>query len=41
MDLILVVAVLALLGLAAQAWGADSRDISFDGREPAMRSGLV
>jgi hypothetical protein len=41
MDLFLVVAVLALIGLAAQAWGADSRDISFDGREPAMRPGLA
>ena len=40
MDLLLVVAVLALFGLAAQAWGADSRDVSFDGREPATHPGL-
>ena len=35
MEFFLAVAVLALLGVAAQAWGVDSRDISFDGREPA------
>jgi hypothetical protein len=41
MVLFLLVAVLALLGLAAQGWGADSRDISYDGREPATHPGLA
>jgi hypothetical protein len=41
MVLFLLVAVLALLGLAAQVWGVDTRDISIDGREPATHTGLV
>jgi len=41
MVLFLLVAVLALLGLAAQVWGVDSRDVSYDGREPATHPGLV
>ena len=41
MVLFLLVAVLALLGLAAQVWGVDSREVSFDGREPATHAGLA
>ncbi len=41
MVLFLLVAVLALLGFAAQAWGVDSRNVSYDGREPATHPGLV
>jgi hypothetical protein len=41
MVLFLLVAVLALLGFAAQAWGVDTRDVSYDGREPAAHPGLI
>jgi hypothetical protein len=41
MVLFLLVGVLAILGLAAQVWGVDSRDVSYDGREPASRPGLA
>jgi hypothetical protein len=41
MVLFLLVALLALIGFAAQAWGVDSRDVSYDGREPATHPGLV
>jgi hypothetical protein len=40
MEPILIIVVLALFGLAAQAWGADSRSVSVDGREPASVTGL-
>jgi len=35
MALILVSALFATSAVAAQAWGADTRDVSIDGREPA------
>jgi hypothetical protein len=41
MVLFILVAGLALLGVAAQVWGADSRDVSIDGREPAAHTGLI
>ncbi len=41
MELLLVVAVLTLFGMAAQAWGADSRQFSLDDREPAWHPGLA
>ena len=41
MELFLAVAVLALLGMAAQAWGADSRSVSSDDREQAIHTALV
>jgi hypothetical protein len=40
MVLLLLVTVLSAFGLAAQAWGVDSRDFSLDGRDPAGRPGL-
>jgi Tfp pilus assembly protein PilX len=33
-------AILALLGLAAQRWGVDSRDVSTDPRRPSRPVGL-
>ncbi|MGZ8501547.1 MAG: hypothetical protein ACXWWR_04325 [Candidatus Limnocylindrales bacterium] len=33
-------AILALLGLAAQRWGVDSRDVSTDPRRPSRPIGL-
>jgi len=41
MVLFLLVAVLAILGFAAQVWGVDSRDVSYDGREPASHPGIA
>ena len=41
MELLIIVAALALLGGAAQRWGVDSRDVSYDGREPAAHPGLI
>jgi hypothetical protein len=38
--LIAPLAILALLGLAAQRWGVDSRDVSTDPRRPTQPIGL-
>jgi nitrogen fixation-related uncharacterized protein len=38
--LIAPLAILALLGLAAQRWGVDSRDVSTDPRRPSQPIGL-
>jgi Tfp pilus assembly protein PilX len=43
MAIIFIVAplvILALLGLAAQRWGVDSRDMSTDPRRPSQPVGL-
>ena len=40
MELIIVVAVLAFLGLAAQTWGSDSRILNVDPRQPSTTTGL-
>jgi hypothetical protein len=40
MELLLVVAVLALLGIAAQAWGSDSRILDIDPGQPAYTTGI-
>jgi hypothetical protein len=36
MALVILVAVLALFGIAAQAWGADSRNYDLDTMDPAF-----
>ncbi len=38
--LIAPLVILALLGLAAQRWGVDSRDMSTDPRRPSQPVGL-
>lgn len=38
--LIAPLAILALLGMAAQRWGVDSRDVSTDPRRPSQPIGL-
>jgi hypothetical protein len=40
MELLLVVAILALLGIAAQAWGSDSRILDVDPRQQASSTGI-
>jgi nitrogen fixation-related uncharacterized protein len=37
MAIVLLVAVLALFGIAAQLWGADSRNYELDLTDPATR----
>jgi hypothetical protein len=37
---IALLAILALLGVAAQRWGVDSRDMSTDPRRPSRPIGL-
>ncbi len=36
MELLILVAVLALLGIAAQRWGVDSRTVNLDPRYPEL-----
>jgi hypothetical protein len=40
MELFLIILFLALLGVAAQAWGVDSSDSSSDPRRPIRPTGL-
>ena len=40
MELLVVVIVFALLGIAAQAWGGDSRILNVDPNQPASSTGI-
>ena len=40
MELLVLIAILAFLGLAADTWGADSRILTIDPRQPASSTGI-
>ena len=41
MELLLIVAILALFGIVAERWGADSRVMNLDPNAPATSTGIL